>query len=99
MSRIWQLSTGVDDYDDLMAMFSYEMFSYEKGRAKMLTVPQFSDQVYITCRAQLIATARIVSESNNGQGFLMSIEHVYPIDQRRKMKGYRRNWIDITNKQ
>ena len=95
--KIWQLSTGPNDYDDLMKLFSYEMFSYEKGRAKMTTVPEFSDQVYITCRAELIAKARIVSESKHG--FLMSLEYVYPEGQRQKMKGYRRNWIDITQTQ
>ena len=89
MSRIWQLSTGRNDYDDLIKMFSYEMFSYEKGRAKMITVPEFSDQVYIVCRAELIAKARIVSQNADGDGFLMSIEYVYPIGQRQKLKGYR----------
>jgi hypothetical protein len=106
MTKTWQLSMGVSDFDFIIEFLNtYDLpypFKYEKGTANMKIVPEVNDEVFITCRAKLIAKGIILEKFHLSKSPQDTKEELYATilvqeiayDQP-YMKGRRRNWTQL----
>ena len=104
----WQLSTGQSDYQWLMNVITkYKQgklteFKYAKGSANMRYEPKEGDEVYVTCRAKLLLKGKIQYTFTWEYNPNVKVYEKYAtikitevIDDKRYMKGQRRNWTKI----